>query len=133
MQWLLVTEDFYILTMLVLKVSLAIFFLRILIDKWQRRIIIATVTVSTLFGIAYFFFAVFQCGVVKNSFDLWFKFASHKCITRSQILGISYTHATITTGSDWIFALIPLSMMKQLQLRWKEKLIVGFILTLGAM
>jgi hypothetical protein len=132
-QWLLVTEDFYVLTMICLKISLSLFFLRVLLQQWERRIIYVVVTLSTLFGIGYFFVAVFQCGIYKDAFDFWTKLISNQCITPPQVLGVSYTYAVITTLTDCTFAILPIPMLRKSQLALKEKFIVGFILILGAM
>jgi hypothetical protein len=132
-QWLLVTEDFYILTMLTLKISLGVFFLRIVIKTWEKRVVYVTLGIATLFNVAYFFFAVFQCGIFKNANEFWIKLSSNRCITPPQAVGVSYTHAIITTITDWVFAILPLAMLKESQLARREKIIVGFILTLGAM
>jgi hypothetical protein len=132
-QWILVTEDFYILTMLALKMSLGTFFLRILVRTWERRIIYIIVTVSTLYGIGLFFFAVFQCGIFENAFDFWSKLTSHRCITPPQVKTVTYTYAIITIATDFAFALLPVKTLWESAMQMKEKLIVGFILLLGTM
>ncbi|KAF2437130.1 hypothetical protein EJ08DRAFT_13952 [Tothia fuscella] len=131
--WLLVCETFYIITMLTLKISLAIFFLRILLRPWQRRVVYTAVTISTIFSTAYFFFAVFQCGVVRNSLDLFTRFSKEQCVSPASILGVSYTHAVITASTDWTFAVLPMVMIKTSRLEKKEKIIVGFIIAVGTM
>lgn len=66
-QWLQVAEVFYILTMLVLKKSLALFFLRIMVKRWQQHVVYCAITLSTVMSIGYFFFACFQCGVSSDT------------------------------------------------------------------
>jgi hypothetical protein len=132
-QWLLVTEYFYILTMLVLKISLAIFFLRIIAKPWQRNLVYAAVTLSTLFNIGYFFFAVFQCGIPKGAFVFFIKKVSGKCINKAEILGVSYAHGAVTTFTDLIFAFLPVFMLHDTNMNRREKWTVGLILVLGAM
>jgi hypothetical protein len=127
-----VSESFYILTMLALKVALGMFFLRILLKQWQRRFVYAVIAISILFNAAYFFFSVFQCGIVSSSYILWQKFATGQCITPEQILAVSYTHAAITTATDMAFAILPITMINQSHLERKEKIIVIFIIGMGA-
>jgi hypothetical protein len=119
--------------MIALKISLGIFFLRIVIRPWEKRVVYVCLAVSTVFGIAYFFFAVCQCGMTKDSFEFWTKLISNKCVTPAQVLGVSYTHAILTTVTDWIYAVLPIPMLHKSQLARREKVIVGLILVLGAM
>lgn len=84
-QWLVTAEVFYVLTMLVLKISLALFFLRIMVKRWQQKVVYVAITFSTLMSIGYFFFACFQCGV---SFAIPTYYVSHK-LTLSSIRGLT--------------------------------------------
>jgi len=106
-QMLLVTEIFYVLTMLVLKIALAIFFLRIMVSPWQRRIVFAAAGLSTVFNTGYFFYAIFQCGIPQGPYIFFIKKISGQCITAAQILGVAYTHGAITALTDLVFAIIP--------------------------
>lgn len=120
--------------MMTLKISLAIFFLRIMVERWHRNVVIGAVTLSTAFSIAYFFFAVFQCGAPIDPFTFLIKKLSGRgCINSTQILGMSYTHSAITTVTDLTFAIVPLAILKGLNMRKREKIAVFFILLLGAL
>jgi hypothetical protein len=132
-QWLLTAESFYVLTMLVLKISLALFFLRIMVKPWQQRVVYITITVSSLVSIGYFFFAVFQCGYTSGSAWVFFvRKLTDQCVTPTQIIAVSYTHAGVTTLTDIIFAVLPLFMLRGSRIAARERWIVSFILVLGA-
>jgi hypothetical protein len=122
-----------VITMLALKPAIGIYFLRILLQPWQKRIVYAAVALSTAFNVAYFFIICFQCGVTHNSYEIFEKFVASKCISAPKILGVAYTHAVITALTDWTFAIMPLAMIKQSKLRTREKFIVGFIILMAAM
>jgi hypothetical protein len=119
--------------MLALKISLSIFYLRILVRVWEKRIIYVVVTVSTLFSIALFFLCVFQCGIFKNALEFWAKLSSDRCITPSQVEGVTYAYAIVTIVTDFTFALLPVVTLWESTMEKKEKFIVGFILLLGTM
>jgi hypothetical protein len=119
--------------MLTLKTSIGLFFLRILIARWQRRIVYVAIGLSAIFNFGYFFFICFQCGISNSSFEIWQKFVSSRCATTQQILGVAYAHAGVTALTDWTFAILPLTVIKQSQLGTREKFIVGFIISMGAM
>jgi hypothetical protein len=132
-QWLLTAESFYILTMLVLKISLALFFLRIMVKPWQQKVVYIAITISTIVSIGYFFFAVFQCGYTSGSAWVFFiRKLSNQCITPTQIIAVSYTHAGVTTFTDIVFAALPLFMLRGSKMATRERWIVSFILVLGA-
>jgi hypothetical protein len=119
--------------MLVLKVSLGIFFLRILVRNWEKRIIYTVVTLSTLFSVGLFFFCVFQCGIFKNAFDFWSKLSGDRCITPRQVKVVTYTYAMITIVTDFSLALLPVVTLWESSMKKKEKTVVGFILLLGTL
>jgi hypothetical protein len=115
-----------------LKISLAIFFLRIMIKPWQRRTVYVAVTLSTLFNIAYFFFAIFQCGYPSSASVFVIRRLTGGCVSSIQILGVSYTHAAVTMATDLTFAALPISILRGSSMKKREKWIIGFILILGA-
>lgn len=131
-QWLLTAESFYVLTMLMLKISLTLFFLRIMVKPWQQRVVYVSITISTLVSTAYFFFAIFQCGYPSNAWIFFIRKITNKCITPTQIIAVSYTHGGVTTLTDAIFAAFPLFMLKGSNMSLRERWIVSFILVLGA-
>ncbi|KAF2396227.1 hypothetical protein EJ06DRAFT_484040 [Trichodelitschia bisporula] len=130
--YLITAEVFYIVTMVTLKISLSIFFLRIMVKPWQRNTVYGAVACSTLFGLAYCLFAIFQCGYPKNAMVFFIRKLNDKCISTAQNLGMGYTHALITTLTDLIFAILPVAMLKSSNMTSREKWTVGLILIMGA-
>lgn len=45
---------------------------------------------------------------------------------------MGYTQSTISTGSDWMFAILPIFVLRNLHIGDKEKATVLFILSLAA-
>jgi hypothetical protein len=130
---MLITEHFYTLGMLTLKISLGLFFLRIMSEKWQKWIIYVTLFISTSFGISNFFFSIFQCGYFNS---IWVflerRITLEHCVSRAAGLGMSYTQSAVATLSDWTFAALPLFVLKDLHMQKREKYTIMFILSLGA-
>lgn len=117
--------------MMALKGALALFFLRIIVESWQRKVIYATLTVSTVFGTGYFFFAVFQCGVPHGT-SLWMKKLSGECLGTSSILGLGYTFALVNALTDLVFVSLSIPMLKKVRITRREKVIVGGIFFLAS-
>jgi hypothetical protein len=130
---LIAAESFYVWTMVFLKISLGIFFLRILVERWQRRVVYLVVGLSCFFGFGYFWYAVFQCGVPNQGNKFWEKKIAKECSsTRAQVLGTGYAHAALTAMTDLSMALLPIPMLRRARITYKEKLVVGGILALAA-
>ncbi|KAH0363448.1 hypothetical protein KCU65_g7397, partial [Aureobasidium melanogenum] len=119
----------YILTTIIFKLSLAIFFLRVINERWQRQVIIASVTLYTLFGTAWLFIAIFQCG---NPADYGKNEAAGKCLPfRTVLRPLNYTHGVLNAVTDWIFAIIPIFVVRAAQMGRQQKITVITILGLG--
>jgi len=70
----------YIVTTVVLKLALAIFFLRIIPENfsWQRKAIYIATGIYTTYGLAFTFIVVFQCG---NPADFFMQEARKACMS----------------------------------------------------
>lgn len=130
-QLLIVAEVFYVLTMMALKAALALFFLRIIVEPWQRRVVYFNLIATTVFGIGYFFFAVFQCGVL-NGTTFWIRKLTGKCSSTALILGLGYTHALINALTDLTFVALSIPMLNKVRINYREKIIVGGIFSLAS-
>jgi hypothetical protein len=108
-----------------LKLSLAIFLLRVLVTRWQRWIIATTIALSTTFGVGYFFFAIFQCGYFYNINVFIHRMVRGQCASMSVGLGINYTYAALVTTSDWSCVIIPIFVLRESTMPLRRKLVVG--------
>jgi hypothetical protein len=125
-------EVFYIVTMLTLKISIGIFFLRIAYRPWHRRIVYVAVGFSTVFSLAYLFFAIFQCGYFSSALVFFVRRLADKCVSRASNFALALTVGLITTLTDLSFAALPFAVLHNAAINKREKVIVGFILTLAA-
>jgi len=119
----------YILTTVALKISLAIFFLRIVIRQWQRRVIWITTAIYTIYATAFAFVAVFQCGIPTN---FLIKEAVGICIKDDVLQPLNYIHASLNAVSDWTFAFLPVFLLWNSQMPRSAKISAGLLLSLGA-
>ncbi|THZ96173.1 hypothetical protein D6C83_09154, partial [Aureobasidium pullulans] len=62
LEFVVVYNALYILTTILFKISLAIFFLRIVVVKWQRRLIYTSTGIYTLYSVIFIFLVTFRCG-----------------------------------------------------------------------
>lgn len=68
------------MTMITLKISLGIFFARIVVEPSQIMLIYITVSVNACSSAAAFFYAIFKCGPDLNEFVV--QLLSNKCTPR---------------------------------------------------
>lgn len=109
------------------------FFLRILVVRWQRLVLIVAISTSTIFGVAYFFFAIFQCGFCKNIAVFNYRISEGRCANKFIGLAMNYTYAILTTISDWICGLLPIFILKDSNMPLRAKFVVGGLLAFAAL
>jgi hypothetical protein len=125
---LLISETFYIWTVLVLKISVGLFFLRLSVERWQKAIVWFLMFLSTSFSIGLFFFEIFQCGYFSTMLEFVIKKATNECVSGFTILSMTYTHAAITAFTDWVFVILPFFILKSSKMQTKEKIVVGSLM-----
>jgi hypothetical protein len=123
---MIAAECLYIWCMMLIKLALGMFFLRIVIDQRQRQLIIFMISLSWVIGVAYFLFAVFQCGIPNgNGVAEWLTRISGQCISNPSVVeGISYTQTILNIVTDISFLLIPIPTLRESKLPHREKMIV---------
>jgi hypothetical protein len=126
--WTLVAEVSYLTTILFLKISLGLFFLRVVQVKWQRKIIYGVMIISTLIQTYHAFFFVFACG---NPIYYPEHMLAGKCISKRVQVDLAYEQAAVTTATDFIFALLPVPLLWNTTMDLRSKFSVAFVLLLG--
>ncbi|KAF1991188.1 hypothetical protein K402DRAFT_323585 [Aulographum hederae CBS 113979] len=129
--WL--AEIFYVLSAVVVKISLGLFLLRVAIKPahiWTLRTVII---VESVFGIAYFLVLFFQCQPVSW---FWTHVKSNpppgSCMDGSSIGALTYAASVINSLADWVMGIIPVFIVRTIQTTRRQKILVGIILAVGA-
>jgi hypothetical protein len=128
----LAIEVFYIVTVGLFKVSLALFFLRVTLGRSLRRSIVWVVAIVSLYGFAYFFFAIFQCGPPHGN-TFFIKKLEQKCASYSATLGLAYVHGLLMAFTDVFFLLLVYPIVAPTTLNPREKFNVALLLGIGAL
>lgn len=120
----------YFSQIMLLKLSLLFFYLRIFPSQGVRRTLWATAIFNCIFGIVFVFVAIFQCQPVSYFWTKWDGMHEGKCF---DIGIITWSNAAISIVLDvWMLA-IPLSQLKKLNLDWKKKVGVGMMFGVGTL
>jgi hypothetical protein len=125
-------ECFQVLGTITFKISLGYFFYRIVNERWQRKALIGIVSISVLFGIAYFLFAVFQCGAPWKGETFWVKKITYRCASEAVIIGMGYPQSIINALTDIALCAMPIPMVWRAKFGRKDKIIVSGIMILAA-
>jgi hypothetical protein len=130
---LVAAETLYIWVVLFFKISLAIFYLRLLVEPWRRRVVYFVVGFATLVGFGYFVYAVFQCGVPDG--DFWEKRITGQCKgdTKPKVMGAAYFHAAVVAITDITLVSVPIPVVLRAKITVHEKYVVGGILTMAGL
>ena len=121
---------FYILTTTLLKISLGLFFLRVLTKRWQTVIFHTILGVSAGYGLFYVFTTIFVCGDPAKIADTLV--GSKKCLPTGFILATGYLYGIINVVADWTFVLIPIAILVDSDIDRRSKISVSVVMGLGA-
>ncbi|RDW64003.1 hypothetical protein BP5796_10505 [Coleophoma crateriformis] len=123
-------ELFYTISTVLVRLSVAIFLLKICISPAHRFIIYGTMTSIILFSIAFFFLILFQCHPVSFFWNQ--SSGMHgSCINERIVPHASIAHSAISATCDWILGLLPVNLVLHLQINKRTKGSLSIVLALG--
>ncbi|KAL2150178.1 hypothetical protein VTH82DRAFT_7854 [Thermothelomyces myriococcoides] len=113
----------YFLQVMLVKLCILLFYLRIFPSQGVRRLLWATLVFNVTWGVLYFFVAVFQCAPVSHFWTHWDGEHKGKCLNSN---AIAWSNAIISIVLDFWMLGIPLAQIRSINLNWKKK--VGVVL-----
>ncbi|KAF1998352.1 hypothetical protein P154DRAFT_536353 [Amniculicola lignicola CBS 123094] len=125
-------EIFYVITTTALKISLGLFFLRVLTKRWQINIFYVILYVSGIYGLFYTFIAIFQCGAPDKLLQSFLGTGNVKCLPSWFLLSTGYIYGSINVIADWTFVLIPIFILLDSDMDRSSKISVSIVMGLGA-
>ncbi|KAH3907458.1 hypothetical protein HBI56_158540 [Parastagonospora nodorum] len=128
-KWVVVSEATYVVAMMMLKISLGIFFTRIVVKTWQIGLIYVNVGVNIISSVATFFYVLFRCG---SNLDIYAdQQFINQCTSRTLDRFMAYQQASITTLTDLVFVVLPIFVLWNANMSRRSKISVGLILSLA--
>lgn len=130
-KWWLVCFLLYIICVCFFKVSVSLFLLRIAVDRphvWMLRMMALWICVC---GTAYLFMAIFQC---QPPYIWWTESprAPGKCWDDKVVLGMDILASIFNCTADWALVILPIFVLKSLQMERRTKIMVGCLLSFAA-
>ena len=120
----------YFVQVMLVKLCLLLFYLRIFPGQTVRRLLWGTVGFAIVFGVVFFFLAIFQCSPIRHFWQHWDGEHEGKCL---DLNAIAWANAAISIALDvWMLA-IPLAQLNTLNLHWKKKIGVALMFCVGTL
>lgn len=115
--------------MVILKISLGIFYLRIVVSRWQKRTVYATVGIAAAYGTYYFFAVLFSCGMPSN---FLMNALRGQCSGTLEVrFAINIAAGLVNAGSDIILAVLPVFLIRKACMPLPAKISACLVLLLG--
>jgi hypothetical protein len=128
-------ELLYTVTTVFIRLSIAVFLLRITATPLHRFFIYATLAVVLAFSTFYLFLVIFQCTPVNffwNQAKLGDpSIAGGYCVARDVVPNASIAHSVISFLADWILGLLPILLLWEVQMNSRTKISISVILSMG--
>ncbi|KAI5862939.1 hypothetical protein GGS23DRAFT_570231 [Durotheca rogersii] len=123
----------YILNMWLVKLSIAIFLVRLSSQNRYKYTIYGSITVVSIWSIVLFFWNLFQCNPVPAQWDYTIlqQDPNARCVSADEIVNAAYALSVMNVLSDWLYALIPIPMLWKVKMTAQAKLTVVIVLGLG--
>ncbi|KAH0283386.1 hypothetical protein M436DRAFT_77275 [Aureobasidium namibiae CBS 147.97] len=104
----------YIADQIFIKMSVAAYFYRIC-ERWQRYVVVVTVTIFTAYNFAFMFISLFQCGVPTIPNLLRPNFDGHCIDWNSIVKPLLVVGVSLNAVCDWVFVLACLPVLTKLR------------------
>jgi hypothetical protein len=125
-------EVFYTISTSILKIAVGFFLLRITIIPFHVWIIRIIMAVSAIVGVAYTSLVIFQCKPISFWWDLN-PDHSGTCLSAALIMDFTYAVSALNSFADWTFGILPIFIVKDLQMKRRVKVVVASVIALAAM
>ncbi|KAK7990463.1 hypothetical protein PG990_014743 [Apiospora arundinis] len=123
------TQPMCLVALMLTKVSVGVFLLRLAPTRNYRVLIHAIVAFTVLSSTAGFLTVFFQCRPISFNWDN--TTPGGQCIPARNLKIATYFNSILSAATDLIFALLPIPMLINVQLNWKAKSAIIGILSLG--
>lgn len=120
----------YLTAIMLLKLSLLCFYLRIFPTQSVRRILWGTIILNAVSGIVFCIVFALQCLPISYFWNQWDGEHQGHCINGT---AVGWSHAALSIVIDIWMLIVPLSQLKSLNLSWKKKAGVGIMFSVGTL
>lgn len=116
--------------MILSKLSIAIFLLRILTQRAYRWLLYAVMILSCITGLTFFFVTMLQCQPISYFWDKRIGTAG-TCVAIDVVIGLAYLYSALNILCDFTIALLPIVIVKDLGMSRRLKMATVPLLGMG--
>lgn len=119
--------------MILSKISIAIFLLRIIVEKIHLWLIYVALCINVLSGLVFFFVTLLQCHPLTYFWEQYLpeKVGSGSCISSDIIIALTYLYSSLNIICDFTFALLPIVIVQGLNMNRRLKIAIIPLLSMG--
>ncbi|VUC25146.1 unnamed protein product [Clonostachys rosea] len=126
-------EPLYVLTNMCIKASIAIFLLRICVQRAHVIAIWIVTGITEVYSLFFFLLFILQC---RPTSLFWLRYTADppagSCMDAKVVAGAFYGYSVISCITDWTLSILPVFMVWNLQMNTRVKISVITILAAGA-
>ncbi|KAH8900015.1 hypothetical protein GQ53DRAFT_835996 [Thozetella sp. PMI_491] len=130
--WFFLFEVFYCVTIIPIKLSISLMLVRIAQGRkayvWSQYVVMGLFTTMNLIAA---FYIIFQCSPVATAWDTSLLEKGGSCQPSQYLADIYYATTAVNITTDWFTALMPIPLLRTVQMNMNTKVTVAFILGLG--
>ncbi|KAL2828594.1 hypothetical protein BJY01DRAFT_255296 [Aspergillus pseudoustus] len=115
-----------------IKISFALTLRRFLVIKWQHWCIWSSVSTTLIITIFYFCWLVFGCHPIRYFWQRAKQPFAGSCKPMSTLAAAAYAHASVLLVNDIFLAVLPVFIVKDIQMNRSAKAAVVSILSIGS-
>ncbi|RMX85012.1 hypothetical protein D0869_04142 [Hortaea werneckii] len=123
-----VTQPLCLVALCLTKLSVGFFLLRLTPSKRHVRIIWGVMILTLLSWLGNFLTVLLQCQPLRKVWDLS---QPGRCIPQNQLKIAAFFNSSVSALTDLIFALLPIPLVRRLQMNRRTKVAIIAILSLG--
>ncbi|KAK2059663.1 hypothetical protein LY76DRAFT_592122 [Colletotrichum caudatum] len=120
------TQIFYLMKQIAAKVSICAMYLRILVARWSRMVVIGLMVSLVVQNVLFLFLVMFQCRPIQS---IWDRYIDGTCL---DIQAIGYAGAALTITYDCILIVLPIPQLWRLNMSMRKRLVLILVLGLGS-
>ncbi|GAB7336826.1 hypothetical protein MBLNU13_g00002t1 [Cladosporium sp. NU13] len=125
-------EPFYVLSNAAIKASIGVMLLRLCVKRSQKTAVWTVLILTGVYSTLFFFVFLFQC--LPSSF-FWTQYTggSGTCMDPRITILVFYGYSALTCAGDWILSILPILVVRELQMERRDKVSAAAILAVGAL
>ncbi|ATZ50483.1 hypothetical protein BCIN_05g08310 [Botrytis cinerea B05.10] len=132
LKWWCYSEIIYPPTIAIIKISIALYLVRIAVKPVHIYAIYISMAIFLLYTAAFFAFLLLQCRPISFYWRRFGGAIDGHCLHPSTIAGMAYGHGVVNVMADLTLGIIPAFIVADLQITTRTKVAVAMTLALGS-